>query len=347
MKKILLSLLTGFALTGSLCADTEPEYDLNAEATAVKTDEAPVIDGTIDAIWDQAEWNTINTYIPQASNNTLIPPDNDADLSGRWKALWNNNNLYVLVDVKDEAMVFATGNTLEIYTSVEFTRQFGQYGNPGYNGLSDFQIQIPAEGSPTITFGLYSFKPTTNTMVAQAVEVTGGYVMEVKLPWVDIGGDTGHGLNDGIMGLDHKWNDKYYMGFEVHLQDDDDGGNRDTKVAWCGGPEDKIGDNAWADTSVWGTLWLSEGGVPPTPESIFKVDPNGCSTDFNGGFKWNSAWGFIYDGFYPFVWSFDKSTWVYVFHSEGLTEQLYFVYNFTSAKYAWTGCPYYPDVYEL
>lgn len=345
MKKNLSYLIAGLLWAGLAWSDIEPGYDTIKDATAVKTNEIPVIDGTIDTVWDQAAWNEIATFV-QDGDSTLIPPAGEADLSGRWKALWDTKNLYVLAEVKDDALVFAPNNSLEIFTSTTYTRQFGQYGNPGYNGSSDYQIMFATSESPETTFGLYSFKPSTNTIVAKFKEGPGGYVAEVKLPWIDLGGDDGDGFNDVIMGLDQKWQGKWYMGFEILLRDDDDGGNRDTKLVWAGGPPDQNADISWAATSVWGTLWLAEEGVVPTG-SIFKAAPDGCSTLFGGGWAWNSAWGFIYDGYYPFVYSSDTGAWIYVFPNGTPSEQLYWIYNFKTGKFAWTGCPYYPGVYEL
>lgn len=82
--------------------------------------------------------------------------------------------------------------------------------------------------------------------------------------------------------------------------------------------------------------------APPPPTSIFAAP---CSADFGSGFKWNSAFGYFYDGFYPFIYSFDQAAWLYVYHTTGLTEtDGYFLYDFKQAKFGYTGCTYYPTI---
>jgi Carbohydrate family 9 binding domain-like len=70
---------------------------------------APIIDGVIDSIWGTAEWAPINVFwlgsqVPSAQ-----------DFTGRYKALWDQGNLYLLVDITDDVLFDATANPLERY----------------------------------------------------------------------------------------------------------------------------------------------------------------------------------------------------------------------------------------
>src|SRR5690606_26106566 len=62
---------------------------------AVFQSSAPIVDGTIDALW--------SNYAP-ASISTLIQGSvsSPSDLSATWKAVWTTTDLYVLVQVTDD-----------------------------------------------------------------------------------------------------------------------------------------------------------------------------------------------------------------------------------------------------
>ena len=57
---------------------------------------------TLDGLGNDPVWASANTY--DDFYTAVAPdPDDDADLSASWKALWDDTNLYVLVEARDEA----------------------------------------------------------------------------------------------------------------------------------------------------------------------------------------------------------------------------------------------------
>ena len=64
-----------------------------------------------------------------------------------------------------------------------------------------------------------------------------GYRLEVKLPWSTLGTTPAAGKK---------------IGLDVHVNDDDDGGDRDTKIMWFGEH-----DVAWQQPSAFGTAELA------------------------------------------------------------------------------------------
>ena len=60
--------------------------------------------------------------------------------------------------------------------------------------------------------------------------------------------------------------------------------------------------------------------------------------DLGQGWKYNGL-GFIYDGFYPFVFVWSISGWLYC---EGVTEEGYYAYDFNNARWLWMGSSFYP-----
>jgi len=86
---------TGYALGGNTSATITIADNDNPPCTApiiAYVTMAPVIDGNVDNIWSSA---------PTSSINNVILGTRSSDYSGQWRALSDNNNLYVLVEVVD------------------------------------------------------------------------------------------------------------------------------------------------------------------------------------------------------------------------------------------------------
>lgn len=319
-----------------------PDADItNCVAKAFKADTAPIINGNIDDVWDTATSYDINTFI-QSGDGSLSPPTNAADLSGTVKALWDADKLYILMEVMDDTEKESALNTFEFYTSTNYTRLPGQWANPGYNGISDLQIIIPLSTKAPV-HGLYSLDLASRDLPVVGVTVSvvmtsGGYRAEASLTWEGLNADSATtGISwDPDLGVftggdgDYADVERDYIGFDIHLQDDDDGTPRDSKVAWCGGPATNVADMAWADTSVWGTLQLVSGGTPPPP----------CQFDIFGDTEWailsgDWVWSITADKFYwigacPFVYDFATGDWIYFFTPAEMSS---YAFNFTDGKF--------------
>ncbi|MDX2109835.1 MAG: sugar-binding protein [Verrucomicrobiota bacterium] len=352
MKSLVLTIATTVAAVG-LYAAMPPIEVAHKVAKAIRIESpsvAPIIDGEMDDVWmDAGDWNTIDSYIPNGT--AFTEPSGPSDISGKWRALWDANKLYFYIEVTDDARVLAPSNTFELYISTAYTRQFGEWANPGY-GTTDAQLLFDVGASPVrAVAGLYSVDsgldpfPSTTAVKATAT----GYSAEVALSWNSLNKgnavtwDSDAGL---FIGGPSEYEERNFIGFDIQLQDDDDGATRDTKVAWFGGPEDRHGDFAWADTQVWGTLEFGYccccGG--------FSIG-QGCPTQwavFDGGFKWSAGTDFIYDGFFPLVYDFASNNWFYFF-IDGTTDETvgYFIYDFGRAQFGWLSCDLYAEGYQV
>lgn len=61
--------------------------------------QAPLLDGLVDAAWEQAPWDSLPySYLPGS------PMPDRKDLDVRYKALWNRDGLYLLVKVVDDSV---------------------------------------------------------------------------------------------------------------------------------------------------------------------------------------------------------------------------------------------------
>jgi cellulase/cellobiase CelA1/pimeloyl-ACP methyl ester carboxylesterase len=78
--------------------------------TARKAQVAPVIDGTADAVWEQASWAPINVFWLGTQANPSA-----ADYTGQYKALWDANYLYLLFDITDDRIYDGTRDPLSNY----------------------------------------------------------------------------------------------------------------------------------------------------------------------------------------------------------------------------------------
>ena len=192
----------------------------------------PVIDGIREDVWSASEEHDILKL--DADNQ----PDSDADCSGIWWALWDSDYLYVFVDVKDEVLQNDSGeswqdDSVEIYfdadndkpTSYVSTGDEYQYRAAWNTEVPEFQEYHHGNRSvPGVEFIL--------------TETDDGYTVEVKFPWEALYTEDKPTLGD-------------LMGFDVMINDDDDGGGRDTQLSWF-----STGNQAWNNPSVFGTVVL-------------------------------------------------------------------------------------------
>ncbi|MEW9799284.1 CBM9 family sugar-binding protein [Alteromonas sp. CYL-A6] len=86
-RSLLLSLLAAL-----LCVPAAVARD------AVKAPVAPVIDGHADAVWDTATWHSLDEHILGE-----VPARDD--FSGRYKLMWDEQQLYLLVEIVDDVLI--------------------------------------------------------------------------------------------------------------------------------------------------------------------------------------------------------------------------------------------------
>lgn len=99
---------------------------------APRANTAPVIDGAADAVWDRASWAPIDVFWLGTQPNPSAQ-----DYTGRYKAIWDEDYLYVLVDVTDDRLYDGVRDPLDRYwedDTVElFIDENKNGGQHGYN----------------------------------------------------------------------------------------------------------------------------------------------------------------------------------------------------------------------
>jgi O-glycosyl hydrolase len=189
----------------------------------VKTTTSPMIDGVPDAVFEKA------TYLyPKKIVNGIV--SNSADLSVKVKSLWDMQNLYFLLEVQDETKI--SDSPLE--WDDDGIELFFDTGNKkkATLGTSDYQF-VSKYNSITMR----EFNGKSNSKILQACKNTAtGYNCEIEIPWVTLG------VSNPVEGN--------ALGFDIAVDDDDDGNQRDTQLIWNGTA------NNWSTPLDWGKAIL-------------------------------------------------------------------------------------------
>lgn len=180
----------------------------------------PAIDGTVDAVWSQAPVLPVNRYQMAWQG-----------ASGVAKALWDDQNLYVLIQVTDSQLNKTNVNAWEQDSVEVFVDQ--NNAKTSYYQDDDGQYRVNYTNET-------SFNPSSIANgFASATQVSGtNYTVEMKIPLNKVTPD----------------NNKK-IGFDVQINDAKDG-SRQSVAAW----NDTTG-SGYMDTSVYGVFNLT--GKPP------------------------------------------------------------------------------------
>ncbi|MGD8787515.1 MAG: sugar-binding protein, partial [Phycisphaerales bacterium] len=207
----LVSLIVVMGLAGYVLAQ-EPNVEIpDAGGTP------PVLDGVMDEIWSLSTEQTL-TITKEGTS-----PDNPMDCSGGWRALWDWDYLYILVDVNDESLVQDSGATegwnddrVEIFIDGDNSK------DSTTDGVNDYQYNFRWNNGEVETPVEWYFQDSGIDKlegVEYAIATTeDGYLIEVALPWSTLTGEPP--LPGGFVGID------------VMIDDDDDGDGRDTQISW-------------------------------------------------------------------------------------------------------------------
>ena len=143
----------------------------------------PLIDGKEDEIWSSAKEMPINRQVMAWQGAT-----------GMVKALWDENHLYALIHVKDNDLNTSSANPYE-HDSIEIFVDQNNGKSASYQD-DDGQYRVDCKGK--MTFGTV---PTKEGVESVAVEESGGYLVEIVIPF------TSPMKENTIIGFDAQIND--------------------------------------------------------------------------------------------------------------------------------------------
>ncbi len=217
------------------------------------TNTAPVIDQSIDAAWSS---------VPAGSLSKVTIGALPADFAGsQWRAMYDATNLYVLVEVKDNAKFNDSGASWYDDDAVELFIDGDNSKGSAYDGVNDFQLGFRYNDG-VINVGGNSVNRTAGITFA-IQNVAGGYNLEAKIPWSTIGVTPQVGSQ---------------LGFEIAVDDDDNGGARDAQVAAFSSTT-----TAYANPSVFGSVYLTTCSGTPAPVAATGVGVTPASASLSVG----------------------------------------------------------------
>lgn len=187
---------------------------------------APVIDQNIEAVWGIAPVKSISNVIIGA-----VP----SGYGGSWRALYDNTNLYILVQVNDATRVNDSGGNWWMDDVVEVFIDGDNSKGATYDGVNDFQLGFRWNDN-TVHTGGNSVNRTAGINYSLYATAT-GYNLEAVIPWSTIGVTPALGKP---------------IGLDIQLDNDDNGGDRDAQVASFA-----TNTTAFQNPSVFGTVYLT------------------------------------------------------------------------------------------
>jgi tetratricopeptide (TPR) repeat protein len=255
----------------------EARQDMTAAAVQAQTALCvPQARGPMTMEGDEQAWAAVPAQAIEHVAYTA--PTSPEDLSASFKTLWDNQALYLLVDVVDDKSVkdsveFWLDDCVEVFIDADNSKS-GVYGD------KDYQYHFTWEGSQFTSAhskGESRFNKIEG-VVSTAVTTGKGYRFKIKFPWSTLGITPRPGTR---------------IGLDVHVNDDDDGGDRDTKIMWH-----TENDIAWQQPKALGTIelaglvgwWkLDETGGDKAADS----SGNGHDATLHGDPKWLPSGGKI------------------------------------------------------
>ncbi len=197
------------------------------------------------------------------SNGTVCTPivPTMNDLSIAYQLTWDNTNLYIHIEVTDSALVNNSDADIWEDDGIELYLDGGNEKATSYD-VNDHQFVFRYNDNTIYHLSAGATNPVGVT-AAQGT-IPGGYTKEIAVAWSLLGVTPTNGTQ---------------IGLDIHVNDDDDGGARDQKVATFA-----TTDNAWQDPSIFGTYELSANCVAclPAGTSCDDNDPNTTNDQEDG-----------------------------------------------------------------
>ncbi|MBN1952242.1 MAG: T9SS type A sorting domain-containing protein [Bacteroidales bacterium] len=225
--------------------------------TAYKVPETPTIDGVADeAFWDTTSWYSLDyVWLPY---NDLVDPE---DFTGRFKLAWDENLLYMLVEVVDDSLYDSHPEPLDNYWNDDCVEVFLDEDHSGGDHLSSYNafayhvstefdvVDNNASGSTSLF----------NDHIDAARTVDGDtYTWELAIRVFDDSySNTG---SSTPVTLEHAKE----LGFSLAYCDTDGSPQRENFIG-SKYLEEAVSNNSYINASLFGTLTLidPEGGSPP------------------------------------------------------------------------------------
>ena len=227
MKKLLTATLAALLCSAVLAGNISAGQYAQEQITAIKAEQAPAIDGEIDAVWEYTEAVSVEKFGSNIYPNTSTAEAHKTNpvATAEIKAMWDANHLYVLGIVTDPTPNKTATNTgdenidgVDIQIS-EDNEQDGAMrddtvgGDNTLPGNGNFNINI--NGKATGWGGVWFAAGGGEKVVSAAKDTDTGYIFEAAIPLQTITGEVGT-----------------VIGVEFQINDNQDGSGRTAIRQW-------------------------------------------------------------------------------------------------------------------
>ncbi|MCK4852999.1 MAG: T9SS type A sorting domain-containing protein [Bacteroidales bacterium] len=218
----------------------------------------PTVDAEIDPVWE-----TVPVYDMPHVWGTVEGP---TDFGAKFRTLWDEVSLFFLVEVTDDIeFVDNVSDSPWGDDAVEFWLDLNNSKNSAYLPSETDEYQFIFSKGVTNTYMLHKHDLVEGLDWAWANTQT-GYIFEIEIPWL-----TSLEWKDRFGTLMPDFGHK--MGFEIHVNDDDDGADREANIGWF-----YEEDQAWTDPSTLGDMKMMEEIYESVQQVIsdlkFRMHPN-------------------------------------------------------------------------
>ena len=258
-----LSILLSCFMVALTCVSTGAEQTYVYEALLFSKPVSITIDGDL-FDWEGlgAKMETLENICQTAGNKEISLPSDEADLSAHFRCVSDPENVYVAVAVTDDRLVFGepvfgaayNDDSVEIYFDGGLERhgysEESQIVTSTDYDANDAEIRFFLDSSGGVRLegmGLFGDRLMMLPGLWESMGITAaiaknpsGYTAELKVPKLVF---VSLPLRSGVQ-----------IGFNVMINDDDNGGPRDSKVSWTA----DLFDQSWITTKYFGRLLLVE-----------------------------------------------------------------------------------------
>jgi len=217
----------GVTVSGSGCTSQSDEIIISPQPAFSFTSSTITVDGTKDAAY-------IDAY---AISKNLVGTPSASSLSANWYGLWNNTNVYLFVSITDNALYNDSGSTWYEDDATEICIDGNNSKGTSYDGSNDFQWGFVYNGT-TVQLGSNNPSNSGSGVSFKTVKTSAGWDVEILIPWSRIG------VTPSVGKL---------IGFDVCINDDDNGSGREYKKSW-----NQATDDGWQNPSLFGTVVLAQ-----------------------------------------------------------------------------------------
>jgi hypothetical protein len=189
------------------------EFSPDKDAHFVFLDDAPVIDGVVDNLWQQAP-------AMQIENQTAGVIEPEGDLSGMFRGVWDMENLYLLADIQDDYPATESGkhDGVEFYLDLNNSKE--HYWTLADRGYRFSLSRLQEEGEFHVTTAMIQRDKYVKGLQESRTILEDGYRIEIAIPWRTLGMNPEKGA---------------VIGFDVLVNDyDEEAGGLEGAKAWHG-----------------------------------------------------------------------------------------------------------------